>query len=103
MEEKETKRRQAKQMTHWVDDSVDNIRSMDQIYVERQQSEVLIQEAIQSNSKLKVMPIDDNPQGNKKEKVAAVKKGFSGRKLTQINVHGMRAIVGQQNKEIHSS
>ena len=94
MEEKETKRRQAQQMTHWVDHSVDNIRSMDQIYVERKQSEVIIQEAIQSNSKLKAMHADNNPQGNKKEKVAAVKKGFSGRKLTQINVHGMRAIVG---------
>ena len=82
MEEKETRQRQVLQMTHWVDDRVDNIRSMDQIYVERQQSEVIIQEAIQSNSKLKAMPVDNNPHGNKKEKVAAMKKGFSGRKLT---------------------
>ena len=82
MEEKETRQRQVRQMTHWVDDRVDNIRSMDQIYVERQQSEIMIQEAIQSNSKLKAMPVDNNPDGNKKEKVAAMKKGFSGRKLT---------------------
>lgn len=57
MEDKETKRRQVQKMTQWVDDGVDNIKSMDQIYVERQHSEVIIEEAIKSNSKIKAMPV----------------------------------------------
>ena len=52
-------------MTQWVDDSVDNIKSMDQIYVERQQNEIIMEEAIQSNSKLKAMPVGNNARSSK--------------------------------------
>ena len=82
MEDKEAKRRQVQKMTQWVDDGVDNIKSMDQIYVERQHSEVIIEEAIKSNSKIKAMPVGNYPRGGKESKVTAANKGFSGRKLT---------------------
>ena len=69
MEDIETKwRQQVQKLTQWVDDSVDNIKSMEQLSVlssnvETQQSEVIIEAAIQSDVKLKAMPAGNNLQG----------------------------------------